>query len=277
MFDVPDQYRFMILFDSGPSNDRIIILGCNELLDGLARASVWLADGTFKIVPQIFFQLYTIHFSFGNGMNPAAVYCLLLNKITETYHRLLRELKVLIPTAAPTTILVDFERAAMNSFSAAFINASISGCYFHLNQSLLRKVNEIGLKTIYVQNDEVRIYILSMVALPFVPPNNVPEAFDILAGAKPDCEQLDELLTFFEHTYVRGRRLRCRANGPALYPIQVWNKHMADFDGVARTNNAIEEWHYGLQTLFHCHYPSLWNFLNGLKGDMAKQKQHFYR
>ena len=81
----------MILYDSGCGNDRIILMGCNELLDGLARADVWLSDGTFKVVPGIFFQLYSIHFNFGSGINPAAVYRLLTNKTAETYNRVLRK------------------------------------------------------------------------------------------------------------------------------------------------------------------------------------------
>ena len=42
-------------------------MGCVEVLDavdGLARADLSLADGTFKVVPNIFFQLYSIHFDF---------------------------------------------------------------------------------------------------------------------------------------------------------------------------------------------------------------------
>ena len=64
--------------DSGPGDNRMIMMGCDELLDGLARAELWLADGTFKVVPTVFFQLYSIHFDFGSGIHPGAVYCLLL-------------------------------------------------------------------------------------------------------------------------------------------------------------------------------------------------------
>jgi len=34
------------------------LMGCAELLDGLARADLWLADGTFKVVPNI--NMFTI-------------------------------------------------------------------------------------------------------------------------------------------------------------------------------------------------------------------------
>ena len=87
------------LYDSGPGDDRMIMMGCAELLDGLARADLSLADGTFKVVPNVFFQLYlySIHFDFGSGIHPVAVYCLLTNKTSSTYNRVLVELQRLIP------------------------------------------------------------------------------------------------------------------------------------------------------------------------------------
>ena len=79
-FDFPSRFANLLLFDSGPGDDRFLILGDGTLLDGLARSDVWLADGTFKVVSSIYFQLYSIHFQFINGVNPAAVYCMLPNK-----------------------------------------------------------------------------------------------------------------------------------------------------------------------------------------------------
>ena len=38
-------FKDMVLYDSGPGDDRMILMGCAELLDGLARADLWLADG----------------------------------------------------------------------------------------------------------------------------------------------------------------------------------------------------------------------------------------
>jgi hypothetical protein len=39
----------MVLLDSGPGDDGVILIGCEELLDSLRRATVWMADGTFKV------------------------------------------------------------------------------------------------------------------------------------------------------------------------------------------------------------------------------------
>jgi hypothetical protein len=145
-FVIPSRFADFVLYDSGAGEDRLIILGCVELLDGLARSSLWLADGTFKVVPSLFLQLYSIHFQFVTGINPAAVYCLLPNKTRATYDRVLVEIKRLVPAADPTVILTDFESAAITAFCNSFPAARVTGCYFHLSQSILQKINEIGLK-----------------------------------------------------------------------------------------------------------------------------------
>ena len=73
LFDIPpESFADIVVFDSDPGDNRLILISCNELLDGLARAPMWLADGTFKVVPSVFFQLYTIHFAFGNGVCPCS-------------------------------------------------------------------------------------------------------------------------------------------------------------------------------------------------------------
>ena len=41
--------------------DRIIIFGTPKMLSILRDSESWFADGTFKFVPQQFYQLYTIH------------------------------------------------------------------------------------------------------------------------------------------------------------------------------------------------------------------------
>ena len=89
--------------------------------------------------------------------------------------------------------------------------------------------------------------------------------------------KMPELLSYFEHTYVRGRRRAGRGQnfGPALFPIKLWNHHSAAIDGIARTTNAVEGWHFGLQSLFQCHHPTLWTFLDGLSKDQQRQKTMF--
>jgi len=262
------------LFDSGPGSDRILIFGDRTLLAGLERSKLWLADGTFKLVPNLYFQLYSIHFEFVGGCNPAAVYCLLSNKTRNSYDRVLQESKTLIPAAAPEVILTDFETAAMQAFGRAYCNATISGCYFHLCQSVVRKVSEIGLNEHYSTDDEIRGFIRCLPALAHVPPTDVCDAFETLTENAPEHEKMNEIISYFEHTYIRGRRLQGRVEqyGPALFPIATWNKHSSAADGIARSTNIVEGWHHGLQSLFMCSHPSMWTFCDGLLKDIGKQK-----
>src|SRR6476469_9109228 len=121
-------------------------------------------------------------------------------------------LQFLIPTAAPGSSLIYFERAAINAFSTAYPGVFVRGCYFHLCQCVVRKMNEVGLKSVYENNNEVRGFVCCLPALAFVPPEDVLEAFELLVETMPrDIDYLDELVTCFEYTYVRGRRLRGRA------------------------------------------------------------------
>ena len=276
-FIIPPRFADFVMFDSGPSEDRMIIFGCHELLDGLARAPIWLADGTFKVVPSLFFQLYTLHFQFVNGINPAALYCLLKNKTRATYDRLIDEVLRLIPASAPTLILTDFEIAAMSAFREKIPTARVTGCYFHLAQSVLRKVNEVGLKVDYETRDEVRCAIRCLAALSHVPVEDVCEAFDLLVESMPTVDHLDEVVTYFEHTYIRGRRLRGRGDnyGQPLFSIESWNQTESAAHGIARTNNICEGWHHALQSLLQCNHPTMWTFIVGLQNDCSKQKASF--
>ena len=113
--------------------------------------------------------------------NPAALYCLLPNKTRATYDRLVSEIRRLIPLAAPAVILTDAETAAMSAFRQAYPNARITGCYFHLAQSVIRRVGEVGqrLKTEYENRDDLRLAIRSLAALSHVPVADVAESFDL--------------------------------------------------------------------------------------------------
>jgi len=57
---------------------------------------------------------------------------------------MLNEAIRMIILASPERILLTFEGVAINAIRSAF--PSVTGCYFHLTQSDMRKVNEIGMK-----------------------------------------------------------------------------------------------------------------------------------
>jgi len=69
-----------------------------------------------------------------------------------------------------------------------------------------------------------RVLCAKFVALAFVPPQDVTEAFDLLVDSMPQgIDRMDEVVTYFEHTYIRGRRLRGRGGNyrEASFPIEL--------------------------------------------------------
>ena len=60
-FVIPDEYAALILSDTGPDDPQRIIMFGDRLVASQLESTLWLGDGTFKSVPELFFQLYTIH------------------------------------------------------------------------------------------------------------------------------------------------------------------------------------------------------------------------
>ena len=117
----------------------------------------------------------------------------------------------------PSRIVLDFERAAVNALTSAFPESSIKDCYFHLCQAFLRKVNELGLKKAYEINFELSLALHVIPALNFVPTDLVEQSFESLIDEiehvvdRLDLEQslsdeIDELASYFQRSYIRGER-----------------------------------------------------------------------
>lgn len=69
-----------LLHDSGAGDsDRLFIFATQQNLKCLAEATAWFADGTFKVTPGQFYQLYTVHAA-TNGIVVPMAYGLLPNK-----------------------------------------------------------------------------------------------------------------------------------------------------------------------------------------------------
>ena len=133
------------------------------------------------------------------------------------------------------------------------------------------------MKSDYESDIALRGYVRCLAAPAHVPVVDVAKALYLLSEQMPDHEKMNELLSYFEHTYIRGRRLQYRGNKyhAANFPIPIWNQYGAAGDGVARTTNIVEGWHYAIQTLFMCSHPSLWPLIEGLEKDCQKQKAAF--
>ena len=76
-----------LIFDSGlGDNERTVIFATQQGIHFLYNNSYWFIDGTFKLCPERFYQIYTIH---ALNNNPIFhVFALLPNKNEETYKQL---------------------------------------------------------------------------------------------------------------------------------------------------------------------------------------------
>ncbi|XP_065665576.1 uncharacterized protein LOC136087001 [Hydra vulgaris] len=110
-----------------------------------------------------------------------------------------------VPNLIPRKILLDFEQAAISSFRDEFVAANISGCFFHFYKSIIRKVEGLGLKRKFETNEEIKILVKSLASLSFVPLTEINERFEELAPIFPDNSPTNDLLSYFETTYVSQR------------------------------------------------------------------------
>ena len=88
----------------------------------LRLSDFWLADGTFKTAPPLFTQVYVVH-ALRGGPQPMrdghllpSLFVLLPNKTEATYRRMWEQIPTLCSLAQPREMLLDFEKAAINSF-----------------------------------------------------------------------------------------------------------------------------------------------------------------
>lgn len=166
-------------------------------------------DGTFKSSSNQFKQIYTIHADLGSTAtetNVAAVaFALLPNKKKETYVRMLQMILREVPDWKPETINIDFEASAVAALRDVFPDAKIQGCYFHFTQCLWRKVQDVGLVTLYSENEEIRKHIRMCAALAFLKPEDIDEGWIIIQETAPRDAKLAEFFDYFIEQWMENQ------------------------------------------------------------------------
>lgn len=271
-------------FDSGPGDeDRIFIFTTRENLRILCMSAILFADGTFKTVPNMFLQMYSMHGEFHGHVVPL-VFCLTVRKNEDTYRRMYSELVRLCEQfhfrLHPTIVMQDYELAAMNAAKAVFPNAQIKGCLFHFSQSMWRKLASSGLRDAFVDRDDstIRDNFRELLGLAFVPIADVEIRFEEI---KRDMHRdMEPVVKHLEKTYIRGeappRRATRRRAPPApvapRFPPPTWNVYDLVRDGQQRTNNNVEGWHGHFQRMVVAHHLNLWRFLGELQKEQHDQE-----
>jgi len=258
-----------VLYDSGPGDpNRIVIFSSDWAVELLSHCDMFFSDGTFKTVPNLFAQLFSVHGRYRDFVFPL-VFCLTSNLTEQTYAVVYRELKrkarQLGVELSPQQFMMDMELADVNAARTAFRQAHVQVCLYHFNQSLWRNVQRFGLAEEYETLDSpIRKQLVALMALPFIPLDEVVEVFETITE---DMDaHLDEFISYMESTYVLGP-LRRRRRVPPRFPPELWNVYQLTLDGFQRTNNAVEGWHNRLDKICVVHHASLWRFLDAIRSE----------
>lgn len=215
--------------------------------------------------------MYTVHGIQNNSVIPA-VFALLPNKTEETYSRLFAQLKILEPQLAPTSIMTDFEQAAINAMRVQFPGVQHRGCFFHFCQCIWRKIQAApGLQQMYANDPEVALKMRMLTALAFVPSADVVQAFEELIENVEFPGEAQSVIDYFEDTWI-GRPGRNNRRRAPLFRHDSWNVHDAVEDGLPKTNNDCEGWHRSFQELIAGYHPTIWKFFEALKLEQSKNE-----
>ncbi|KAL4084761.1 hypothetical protein QTP88_027672 [Uroleucon formosanum] len=137
----PNQQKFLF-YDNRSTNSRIIIIifASPEYLEILSQSDHVFMDGTFSSCPK-------------------TVYVEPLMALEDT-------------CSSVKSFSIDFELAMIKAIEEAFEDSvSIHLCYYHLSQSVWRKVQNLGFSTKYTKDKEFRCSVRMINALAFLPLN----------------------------------------------------------------------------------------------------------
>ncbi|KAK3923874.1 RNA polymerase-associated protein RapA [Frankliniella fusca] len=146
----------------------------------------------------------------------------------------------------PETLVSDFELSIINAVKTVFPHSNIRLCFFHLGQSVYRKVQESGLQVAYANPDdrEIKNGVHMLLSLAFVPVE------DLEIGHSTTC-----------------RKTWWRSWTP--YEPADWNQYIAAQHGEQRTNNLCEAWHRRFNAVVGKAHPSFYSLLRDIKKEQA--------
>ncbi|XP_003366554.1 conserved hypothetical protein [Trichinella spiralis] len=133
-----------------------------------------------------------------------------------------------------------------------FPNTRAQGWFFHFCQAVLRQVGRLGLRTDYMNNQEVRKKVKVLMALAFLPVHLVPTGFEIINVGTSG--QVEALFQYFQQEWLPATK------------IPLWNIH-----GVSvRTNNHLEGWHSRMNKSARKHHLGFYQFLQLILDEQGK-------
>ncbi|KAL7294978.1 hypothetical protein TKK_0011688 [Trichogramma kaykai] len=249
--------------------DRSLLAEFNEEND-------MFADATFKISPDVkgVTQVLTVMCKKYNTTVPC-VWVLMSRKTTKAYSAIWAHLQEEFPSFRPFRVTCDFEKAFMKSVRIAF-QTHVRGCYFHFTQAIVRKAKSKEYR-LYVrknatQNPKGQEIIKKLIILPLLPPDKIPEGFEIIKNLTKtkfaDESKLQKKWSKYLNYYFDKEWMKT-----------VKPKTFSVYNSVDRTNNYLESYHRTLNENIRTK-PSTFLFIHSIikikenaKLDLARARE----
>ncbi|CAF3416117.1 unnamed protein product [Rotaria socialis] len=156
----------------------------------------------------------------------------------------------------PTRILSDFESGLISAIANEFSAAVHNGCFFHYTQAIFRRIQALGLTTLYFQNSEIRSCCRKLMALALLPIDKIESSFHSLRVKSSTMlnQELHQLFLYFNHQWLVN------------VPLKIWNVYGCHH----RTNNNCEGFHNRLNQRIQKSHPNIWMFIKLLQTEECR-------
>ena len=244
--------------DTHPEMSLIFVSDTMKSLMGEGRIEFLQLDATFAVVPHLFYQHLTIMGEVNGHLIPL-VHILMTKKEQCLYEATFYEIQRLFPSLAPSHFMMDFERALQNSVRKVFLNVRISGCRFHQNQAIYRKVNTLGLAGLCKENESFHSWVKKLMALVLLPAESIAPTYEMLASEPVqmltvcDKEKLGKLKSYYNKYWLK----------------QVGSEIMSVFGLRRKTNNDLEIYNRWIKNIFQSYHPNFFRYLDALNKNVA--------
>ena len=232
---------------------RTIIFTTDSLLQQLSISLKWSLDGTHRVTPKHFSQLFITMMKVGDKWLPA-LFGLLANHDAMTYQLYIEMIKHSLSTIGlqhkVESILTDFEVGIMTAVHNSLPKVEIRGCRFHYGQAIWRHAeHEFGktMKSSKQFSDLVR----RCLGLPFILTDELQNIVDQLKILPMETENItlmrDKFMSYIQNTWISG-----------VYSPDSWSCFGRRSD---MTDNAQEAYNSVLNRLVQVAHPSIFVLL----------------
>lgn len=232
-----------------------LVFASDAQLALLQQATLVHFDSTFKVVPSLYYQLFTIFVQHAGFLFPV-FFALMTRKTTDLYKAVFDKLHETLPDFRPAQVIADYEEAPIAAMQSTFGNdLTVSGCWFHYAQSVVKQLRKLGLTNAYKNDPDTQKMLRCLMSLPLLPVDSINQAYqDIKSLLNPQSESKDQLEKMLR--YVERQWLLKATIGPARLSVH---------DSPSRTNNAVESFHAALRRRIQVAHPNLFSFLGHLQ------------